>query len=165
MSWQEDITQPADSTDQLAKELNLGSLLEPASVPFTFETIGWPILAMLIALSILIAAFWQIRKYRHNRYRREALAELHQISAHQKNLCQIFVVLKRTAIVAFTRETVGNLSGKAWLQFLEESGQNIEMLVFEKEIENLIYKDISPEKDVREKLLSNSEKWIRTHAT
>ena len=83
----------------------------------------------------------------------------------QKDLAHCFEILKRTAIVAFSREKVGDLSGKPWLLFLEESGKKVEMTPFEKDIENLIYKGIVPEKDIQDKLLLNTEKWIRTHAT
>ncbi len=165
MSAQQNIAQPADSAVQLAKELNLGPLQEPVAVPFTFETVGWPILAGIVIIAGLCIAIWQIRKYNRNRYRREALAELEQVSAGQIDLAHSFVILKRTAITAFSREKVGNLAGTAWLQFLEESGKKVELVVFEKDIENLIYKGISPKKSIEERLLLNTEKWIRTHAT
>lgn len=165
MSAQQNIVQPIDSVAQLAKELNLGPLQEPAAVPFTFETIGWPILVVVVFIMVLLIAFWQIRKYIHNKYRRAALAELQKIESAQKGLSHSFVILKHTAITAYTREKVGNLSGKPWLQFLEESGKNVEFVILEKDIENLIYKGIAPEDEIAQKILLNSKKWIRTHAT
>ncbi len=164
MNEQVNIVPSEDSLVTLAKELNLGALQEPPAVPFTFEAIGWPMLAGLILIIVILIAFWQIRKYGRNKYRREALTELKEIVEGKRALEHSFVVLKRTAILAYSREKVGYLSGKLWLQFLEKSGKKVEMLVFEKDIKNLIYKGVMPEKNIEQKLLLNTERWIRTHA-
>lgn len=157
------IQQP-DSVAQLAADLHLGPLQEPPAVPFTFDTIGWPILAAVIGISLLILAFFQIRKYRRNRYRREALKELQRVEKGELELIQNFVILKRTAIHAFGREAVGRLAGTEWLKFLEDHARGVRFLDFETEIDALIYKNEEPPVDTRSKLVINTQKWIRYHA-
>src|SRR5262249_8234805 len=67
--------------------------------------------------------------WQHNRYRREALAELRDVESSLKDprtrpaelllLCEL---LKRTALTAFPRERVASLNGKAWVEFLDHTG-------------------------------------------
>lgn len=73
------IQQQADSLAQKAELLQLGPLQEPPPVPFTFDTVGWPILVVIIGISLLLIAFFLIRKHIRNRYRRAALQELQLI--------------------------------------------------------------------------------------
>lgn len=155
---------PTDSLAQAVADLNLGPLQEPAAVPFTFETIGWPILAAVILILIVVIAFFQIRKYRRNRYRREALAELQKVTAGEMNLAHCMVLVKRTAIHAFGREKTGKLAGKAWFSFLDENAKNVAFLSLQTEIEALIYKDETPEASAKEKIIKNTKNWITTHA-
>ncbi len=142
-------------------DLSAASLYEPPPIPFKFETIGWPILAGVLLLALLITAIVLIRKHIKNRYRREALHELESIN--DKAVSPIFVILKRVAIRVFGREKAGPLTGQEWLQFLEKTGKNVQLLPFEKELNGAIYKDESVGDDVKKKLLFNAKKWIKTH--
>lgn len=155
----------ATASDTLANALapfEMGELYEPAPVPFTFETIGWPILGGLILLGLLIAAYLWYRHYQRNFYRREALKSLDSI--RQDQAMEIFVVLKRTAIHAFGREKVGPLSGTEWLRFLEQTGKNVTLVVQEKSIQTAIYQAVPIAPDVQRQILSNAKQWVRTHA-
>lgn len=156
------ITSPADSA--AIAELNLGPLQEPEAVGFAFETIGWPILAAVIFVVLLIITFFAIRKHIKNRYRREALEELQQIITGKLPLNHSLVLVKRTAIHAFGREKVGKLVGVEWLQFLDGNAKNVNFLSVQTEVEALIYKDEIPENGAKEKLIVNTKNWIKTHA-
>ncbi len=155
---------PSDSLAQTVAEMNLGPLQEPAAVPFTFDTIGWPILAAVILVLIVTLTFFQIRKHIRNRYRREALAELQKVTAGEMNLTHCMVLVKRTAIHAFGREKTGKLAGKEWFSFLDENAKNVAFLSVQTEVEALIYKDEMPENTAKEKIIKNTKNWIATHA-
>ncbi|MCH4821751.1 DUF4381 domain-containing protein [Gramella lutea] len=151
-----------DSVSTKIPELENARLQEPAPIPFTFETIGWKILGIVILVSILIILLLWIRNYIKNRYRREALQELNIINTNEIN--ETFRILKNTAIKAYGREKVGNLYGNKWLSFLEETGKEVKMLEFENAIFNSIYRDKKIDQNIYSRITENSKKWIRTHA-
>ncbi|WP_417602335.1 DUF4381 domain-containing protein [Owenweeksia hongkongensis] len=155
---------PSDSLTKVVADLNLGPLQEPSDVAFTFETIGWPILAILMLILIIVFSFFQIIKYKRNQYRREALAELKKVTAGEMNLTHCMVLVKRTAIHAFGREKTGKLAGKEWFSFLDENAKNVAFLSVQTEVEALIYKDEMPENTAKEKIIKNTKNWIATHA-
>lgn len=143
----------------------LGNIYEPPPVSFTFETIGWAVLGALLMIGLLVGIFFLIRHYQQNRYRRIALAALEKLELDQNSFPQVFVILKRVAIQVFGREKVGALVGSAWLNFLDQTGKNIALQRYEKEIQDLIYKDQLPDNQVQKSILSEAQKWIRTHAS
>ncbi|AEV31070.1 hypothetical protein Oweho_0046 [Owenweeksia hongkongensis DSM 17368] len=154
---------PSDSLTTVVADLNLGPLQEPADVAFTFETIGWPILAILMLILIIVFSFFQMRKYKRNQYRREALAELKKVASGELDFAYSMVLVKRTAIQAFGREKAGKLAGKEWFTFLDENAKNVSFLSVLTEIEALIYKSEIPEKTTQEKIIVNAKNWISTH--
>ncbi len=101
-------------------------LSEPVSwIP---QTIGWYVVSGLI---LFVAGWWvygRLRRFRANRYRRLALAELavieeelQQPERRAKSLREIPVLLKWTALSAFPRSDVAGLSGEKWLAFLDRT--------------------------------------------
>lgn len=152
-------------TDSLAvSSLQLGNLHEPAPVPFTFDTIGWPILAGLLVVFIFFITIFQIRKYIRNHYRREALRMLEDIHSGDQDFSKTFIVLKQVAIHVFGRKEVGDLFGKEWLSFLEKTGKDVQLVTYELPIMNILYKNEMPASDVKDKIIDNAKKWIKTHA-
>ena len=94
----------------------------------------WPqTLAARIVIALLIAgavagAWWFIRSWRANRYRRTALAELDRIAhplatgdAQTTSAAALALLVRRTALAAFPREQVAALAGPSWLAFLDRS--------------------------------------------
>ncbi len=104
-------------------------IILPEPVSYTPKTVGWWILFGVVGLLI---AWWVWRRYvtwHRNRYRREALMELAEIEQqlNQKPeriyaLTAMSALVKRTAIHAFGRSSVAELSGKVWLEFLDKTG-------------------------------------------
>lgn len=90
---------------------------------------GWWLLA-LVALAVLVLAPWAL--HRHLRKRRQlgrVLAEVDTLEAAYRRsgdaqaLCSgLSLVLKRVALAAWPRERVAGLTGRAWLEFLDDSG-------------------------------------------
>ncbi|MEL4308197.1 DUF4381 domain-containing protein [Joostella sp. CR20] len=149
-----------DSIPENLKNLQLEEIYEPQPIPFTFETVGWKILAALILLGILIAGYLFIRNYIKNAYRREAIKKLSEVTA----VSEVLVILKMVALQTFGREEVGRLYGKSWLEFLDKTGKDVQFIPLEADIQNSVYKNEELDAQVKQQILTNSKKWIKSHA-
>lgn len=102
---------------------NLNDIVAPGPVAWWPVALGWYVLAgvLFVVLAVLAVRGW--RRWRWNRYRRLAILELSSIRERPtaESLRQVPLLLKRTALSAWPRETVASLSGAAWHGFLDES--------------------------------------------
>jgi hypothetical protein len=133
----------------------LADIVVPAAIAWWPPAPGWWILGAALVAAIAILTGNAIRRYRHNAYRRAALAELSAIGAHEgsADAAAISAVLKRAALVAYPRIEVASLTGSAWLAFLDRSaGIN----VFSK-----LSFDASGGKGAG--ILAAAQRWIRYH--
>jgi hypothetical protein len=144
--------------------IQLHDLYEPSPVTFRFETPGWFILAGIILLITIILIIRQVRKYIKNRYRREALHKLEDLDNAVEMIPPLFVVLKQAAMHAFGRDKVGQLYGKEWLSFLEETGKDVRMTAYHKQITDAIYAGKEIKGDEQKAILLNAKNWVKTHA-
>ncbi|MEM6634710.1 MAG: DUF4381 domain-containing protein [Pseudomonadota bacterium] len=89
---------------------------DPALIPLIPQTIGWPILLVLI----LGATLWIMRQRRRVRradaYRGAAIAALETAGSDPETVARI---LRQTALAAYPRTDVAGLFGPAWLDFLD----------------------------------------------
>ena len=87
------------------------------------QTIGWGLLGSFLLLALAYWFFLQAKLWWRNRYRREAFARLITIQTRATNWQSIVrelpFLLKATALHAFPRTDVAQLSGQAWLNFLD----------------------------------------------
>jgi len=147
----------------------------PEPVGYAPQTVGW---CILLGLVVVLAVYFFIRfcSYRRrNRYRRIALARLDAMekaiqepSAHAGMLVELPALIKRTALACFSREQVADLSGDAWLEFLDRTyggkgfvegpGRLLLLLAYQSsgEISNV------PEKEAMA-VISLTRIWIRKH--
>lgn len=95
----------------------LHDFYQPPAPSWMPQTIGWYVVFGLLAVLAVWAVWRLLMRWRHNRYRREALREL-----EHTDVSGIPVLLKRVALAAWPREQVAALSGERWLQFLEAHG-------------------------------------------
>ena len=108
---------------------NLRDIHSPPPISFWPPAPGWWILATLVFLSVVSAWFfyrWQKKRV----LRKTALIELNQL---QQSLskgqdlstfsAQISMLLRRLALTQFNRNEVAGLTGRAWLEFLDRTGQ------------------------------------------
>lgn len=108
---------------------NLHDIVEPAAISWWPPATGfWILLALLLVWMLAIGLLFWIR-YKRNGYRREALALLKQIEPGLQHaqtrgsaLAEVAMLLKRTALSAYPRVEVAELSGEEWLAFLDGSG-------------------------------------------
>ena len=91
---------------------------------------GWYWLFGLLFLLLLVLVVRSLLHWQHNRYRREALAELARHESALVNpawradaLSAMAELLKRAALSAFPREQVATLTGPAWFAFLDRTGR------------------------------------------
>jgi Ca-activated chloride channel family protein len=123
-------------------------------IPLPMPVSLWPqtwasrVAIVVLIVSLVAGTWWLIRRWRANRYRRAALAELGQIEGalsagwEPAELCGALASLvRRTALAAFPRETVAALAGPAWLAFLDRTsdgqafsrgaGRNLELAAYQ----------------------------------
>ena len=103
---------------------NLRDIVVPPDVPLWPPAPGWWIVGAAIAASAVVLAAMAAVRYRRNAYRRAALGELADVEHLPPGEAaqRITAVLKRAALVAYPRPDVAELSGKAWLGFLDRTG-------------------------------------------
>jgi hypothetical protein len=120
------------NTDTPPSLQSLQELPLPAPVPWIPQTIGWAVIAVLLALFVAWGAWAGWRRRRRQHYRRIALAELERIETTLADanadsqrraaaLADIPALLKRTSLAAAPRERVAALTGDAWLAFLAQT--------------------------------------------
>lgn len=107
------VTTLIDLLDQLTEPS------EPAPVSMAPATVGWVVLAVLLAALLIWLVVFAMRRYRRNAYRREALALLTRAG---DDGASVAAILRRTALAAYPRDRVASLSGAEWLAFLDRTG-------------------------------------------
>jgi Ca-activated chloride channel family protein len=126
----------------------------------------WPArIALALLLAAIVVASWRlVRHWRTNRYRREALAELEQITQTPSNelATRLSLLVRRTALAAFPREQVAPLSGTAWLAFLDRTSGETEFSRGPgRWLASAPYARAAPGDSQR--LIELTRRWIRRH--
>jgi|APAra7269096613_1048513.scaffolds.fasta_scaffold00046_40 hypothetical protein len=97
---------------------HLAGLAVPPPVPWTPQTAGWAVLGVVLVVALLWLVWHLVHRWRTNRYRREALAELARLPDPVAQLAVVPTLLKRCALVAWPRERTASLHGPAWTGFV-----------------------------------------------
>jgi len=156
--------------DSQLNELELGSILEPDPIPFSFDTLGWKIVFMVLVLLWLYTIYRLLIKYKHNKYKRDAIVEIKELIKNDhpesKFITNVLLVLKRTALQSYSRLDVASLQGDDWLTFLDKKVSGINFIKYKNHISNAVYRDMfepSTEFD-KEEFSRMTIKWIKNHA-
>jgi Domain of unknown function (DUF4381) len=151
----------------------LGELFEttaPASVSWWPETIAWKVLCVVIIFSACHKAYRHYQLYKANSYRREALLWLKQLpeydsAAPANDYRQLPALLRTTALQAFDRNEINQLSSGQWEEWLD---QQCEDSAFENSCPSLLYQlaytprcQISQQQ--MERLISEITQWVKYH--
>lgn len=110
----------------------LHPLLQPEPPAWLPQTPAWGVLAALLALALLWAAWRLGRRWHADRHRRHALAELHRLRAglradtaqHAARVAvarQLPELVRRLALAHAPRAEVAQLQGQAWSAWLDRS--------------------------------------------
>ncbi|GJL62840.1 DUF4381 domain-containing protein [Candidatus Nitrospira salsa] len=98
----------------------------PDPVSFWPPALGWWVVLLLVLICVALGVW--VKRYRQSTApRRTALAELTdlQVQFHEtqdtvKLMAGLSELLRRYALVCFSRQNVAGLTGAAWLKFLNE---------------------------------------------
>lgn len=159
--------------------MQLADLVSPPPVSWLPQTVGWKVLAVLVALLAIWLAWRGVRSWWRNRYRRDALAELRKIETRWQAdpgggaavLTALPSLIKRCALAAWPREHVASQSGTEWASFLvahaghaTHGARALEPLVREIQYHDTqALERVSPH-DV-EVLIEASRQWIQGHVS
>ena len=109
----------------------LHPLLLPPPPAWTPQTPAWGVLAVLVLMEVLWAAWRGARRWRAGRFRRLALAELHGLrgNLHASQPAgtrvaaarQLPALVRRLALAHAARQEVASLQGTAWSVWLDQS--------------------------------------------
>ena len=141
----------------------LHALVEPAPVPWVPQTIGWLVVTIWLVAVIAIIALRAVSRWRSNRYRRAALAELRRISAdpsHPLLAQEVAALLKRTALAVFPRSDVASLYGTDWASFLARTAAHDPVVT--KSADAMASAAYRPDTDGAQ-LLEPARRWIKVH--
>jgi hypothetical protein len=146
----------------------------PAAVSYLPQTWGWlALLLLLLALGLWYAGRGLYR-WRRNRYRHAALAELSRLELALATpaqavaaLRQLPELLKRTALSMPNPPAVASFSGQAWQQYLQASSPTRLPDDFAQQLALLAY---APEPQLQSlppaqltQLLASSRLWLEQH--
>jgi hypothetical protein len=145
----------------------LGDFVEvvsPVSVSWLPQTAGWACLGALLGGLFLYRGAKRLRRWHHNRYRREAIDRLVHTTDQSFSIVALNKLLKLTALSAFPREQVARLSGEEWVSFLNRQCESSPFSpALGKIIADGAYRQSQLTHSTREELVTAALSWIRDH--
>lgn len=154
--------------DEMNKPEAIGGILEPDPLPFTFETIGWKILAVVLIVLTIMAFFKWLKLYQKNKYRRAAIKKLQFIESgntqSQYKINQLNIILKQVAIVTFGRENVAELYGDDWLLFLDSKYKKSGFVNYSANFSDAIYFNKEVDESSLNSIYKTTKTWINEHS-
>lgn len=146
----------------------VGDILEPDPLPFTFETIGWKVLAVVVIVITVIAFFKWLKLYQKNKYRRESIKKMQFIKSQnaqsQYKINQLNIILKQVAIVTFGRTEVAELYGDEWYSFLDSKYKKSEFVNYSSNFNDAIYNNKEVDESTLQSIYIITKTWINEHS-
>lgn len=142
----------------------LKELPYPDAISMTPQTMGWMLLAaILLALAGWLG--WRIyRRWKANAYRRNALASIEDMRSEPALAVDLPFLLRKTALMAFDRQTVASLRGKAWIGWLNETAAGTAFSDSDADsLDALAYSKQQIDGQRLRHLLENSRRWVERH--
>ena len=162
----------AEAAQPLPDDPVAGLIDIPLPQPVSLWPQTWParVAIVLLVVGLIAAAWWFIRTWHANRYRRSALTELDRIvrapaGGPQAGLAaDLALLVRRTALAAFPREQVAALAGPAWLAFLDRTygGQKFSCGPG-RVLDVAPYRPASADTGDGRALVDLVRRWIKTH--
>lgn len=142
----------------------------PAPISWWPLAPGWYLLLLLSLFLVVLLIYIARRSYVNGRAKRQALQlleiyeqEYQRDSNSQLSSMKVSELLRRVALVYFSREQVASLQGEAWLAFLNKTSKGIDFNRLRDELLELPYQ---PAKDVDLQFLFRGAKaWIKQRGT
>ena len=146
---------------------NFVEVVPPGPIDWLPQTLGWQIAAIVATVFATRYIFKKLRYWYQNRYRTEAaerLKKIEQIAEGDRLIMELNRLLKLTALVAYSRETVAKLSGTTWVDFLND--QCAAPVFTNRQVSLLArgsYQRMDIDKTAIDGLLHASARWIEEH--
>jgi Domain of unknown function (DUF4381) len=150
---------------------DIGTLIEPDPVKFTWGAPGWYVLAIVLLLLICAVFIVIYRQYQKNKYRRTALSWLE--SKEEKMLNQspeqviydATMLMKRIAISRYGRSPVAGLREDEWITFLNKACKIQPFTAADAEwLTNILYAPSGHLNESETKsFIDKTKKWIKYH--
>ena len=154
---------PPGQTDPLA---NLRDIHIPGAIDPWPPAIGWWLIAAAALIAISYGIYLVFKWWKSNQYRREGIRALKYLldnhASEKQYLRDYSDLLKRIALSAYARESVANLTGEAWVSFLDRSTGTKEFSMGEGQILIQGNYELNPSVDV-DKLHRLGLYWIKKH--
>ncbi|WNC74152.1 DUF4381 domain-containing protein [Thalassotalea psychrophila] len=143
---------------------------QPDAISWWPTTIGWQLLFIIILLLAFKRIYFAIKHYQEDAYRRDALKCLFEIkhSRSQHSYLthnQLPALLRASALHAFGRNDITQLSGKDWEEWLD---QQCEQSNFKKNCSGILHQlsynpgfEISPEQ--LNSVINEISLWLKFH--
>ncbi len=157
-------------SELVSESQELGPILEPDPIKFSFDTPGWYFLAIVLLLFLLFGIFKWVKHYRNNAYRRQAIKKLDQLIINtdeidlSQQVTEVLTVLKLVAFQTYGRKEVAALHGKPWFLFLDSKVKSNSFSELEPLISESIYQCIPMGVNELTAFKNLSKIWIRKHA-
>ncbi len=139
----------------------------PETISWWPQTIAWQLLLAIAVIFLLRKGFIAFKNYQKDYYRREALQWLKQckLDSGESLYHQLPQLLRKTALVAFKRSEITQLSGKSWDSWLDKQCSKTS---FSTLCPNLLYQvAFANSGDIKSKqyqvLIKQVELWVRHH--
>ena len=136
---------------------NLQDIVEPAAVSWWPMAIGWWVLLLLLLFIAMVVGCRRWRVWKAAAYRRAALRELNAAESS----AEVSEILKRTALVAYPRETVAALSGDRWYDWLIATAGISAVDLVRRSLTQGVFGAAA--QSAPEDLRQFAAEWIRTH--
>lgn len=148
----------------------IGDIVEPDEIQFSFGAPGWYIIILLTILLTITLILINLKNYRKNKYRRDAIKMMNGIMHHKMSHALIIYhqveLLKRIALHVYGRSEVAHLTGAKFYEFLQGKSDEIifsakTSMVFTKHLYEGESTTIS--KDLLHQFHQESIHWIKAH--
>lgn len=153
------------------EDQQIGQLIEPSPIAFSFGAPGWYILLALFFVLLGIIALIFYLKHKKRKYRRQAILHLQELNNSTNSsttfLAQTMETLKRVAITTYGREGLIHLNGIQFLDLLQEKNKG--EAIFSKDIQKLFLSGLYQSKNFefttenRNRLTKECITWIDKH--
>lgn len=142
----------------------------PNNISWWPTTIGWKILLLVLMIALLRLVYRRYQSYQRNAYRRDALAWLQQLPEYNGNqpdpiYRQLPALLRKTALTAFDRTAISQLSRQQWEVWLD---QHCPGCLFVDNCPDLLHQlayapEIAISQSQMQTLVTEVGRWIRHH--
>jgi hypothetical protein len=144
-------------------QTDIGDIIEPTSVEFSFDAPGWYAVGAALVLVMLIVFYLLWRNYRRNKYRRTALqylSDLEKKFTGNQLTYETNMVMKRIALRSIAREQVASLRNEEWINFLNASGK---AGLFPDETKKVLNQIYTTENIPSPSFVQSARTWIKIH--